>query len=201
MGANSSVTILDLLEGYFGELPTKETILKMDLGSLEDLQDRVLEYANAASSADTAGPLDYLGGWFAGSWHYQIFTGDLSLSLLYYPALLVHDPLADFFFADLGALPKFRPLRAANGGMVVSAGPELYANSANFDSMKHDLDSARGYLALLVDGIVDMEPAPIRRRGGQATVASDTATVSSLDGLRTPRRARRPHVRGSPSCC
>jgi len=44
-------------------------------------------------------------------------------TLLYYPRLLVHDPLADFFFRDFDALPPTKELHERYGRMTVSASP------------------------------------------------------------------------------
>ena len=158
-----TITPLDVLENFFGETPAEKAVLSMTRARFQDLRDRVNEFASAVAFTPAPESATYCGGWLGGNWTQQILRGDLSLSLLYYPRLLVHDPLSEFFFDSWHKVPEFRPLRARDGSMSVSAGPDLWARAGSYDSFGDNIDGARKHLASLVGSLGAM--APLLRSG------------------------------------
>jgi hypothetical protein len=113
----------------FGAIPYEAAVRAPNNREIEELGDLVLESAAVTAAAPAPTGTVYPGGWLAENWHEQLFRGDVTLALLYYPRLLVHDPVADFFFSDFGSLPAARDLRERNGRMTVSAGPAMWAQA------------------------------------------------------------------------
>jgi hypothetical protein len=109
-----SVSPLDVLRNYFGELPGDRALGSLTTARMEDLGELLVESA-AASLSDPVPPGTYYpGGWLAGGWNEPIFKSDLHLALLYYPRLLVHDPLSGYFFDRFEDLPKMKEIRTIN---------------------------------------------------------------------------------------
>jgi hypothetical protein len=152
------VTVLDVLEGFFGATPDEAAVRALNQREIEDLGDLALQSADATAAAPAPDGTVYPGGWLAGNWHEQLFRGDLTMALLYYPRLLVQDPLADFFSSDVGSLPPARELRERNGRMTVSAGPAMWALAATYAGMRSDLDAVRSYLARVINFLNDVAP-------------------------------------------
>ncbi|NMM16010.1 MAG: hypothetical protein HHJ14_02400 [Cellulomonas sp.] len=157
------VNVLDVLEGFFGELPSKATVLGLSREQIEELGE--LAMASASVLADDAldEPAVYPGGWLAGNWAKQLFRGDLNLALLYQPRLLVHDSLADFFFVGADNIPELTNMRGALGGMSVTRGPKIWAPSDSYVGMRDDLDAVRHLLARIIGYFVEL--APLLRSG------------------------------------
>lgn len=104
------MTPLDVLDDYFGGLPGASVAQSLTLSQVDDLGDRVNTTATQMSkmkpSPDPIGDLVYPGGWLANGWQHGIFRNELNCALLYEPRLLVHDPLAEYFFSDFNLLPQ-----------------------------------------------------------------------------------------------
>lgn len=180
------ITPLDLLENFFGESPSEDAVMRMSPEAFEDLRDRVSEFGAAIAFSPAPEAATYCGGWLGGNWHQQIWRGDLSLSLLYYPRLLVHDPLAEYFFDDWKQIPEFRPLRAIDGSMSLSAGPEMWARQGTYDSFGGDIDAARHSLASLVRSLTAI--APLLRTGVVVTRPQWPVILKRMQSLTTSVR-------------
>jgi hypothetical protein len=151
-------TVLDVLEGFFGAIPGEAAVRALNHREIDELGHLVLQSAAVTAAAPAPTGTVYPGGWLAGNWHEQLFRGDLTLALLYYPRLLVHDPLADFFFSDFASLPAGRPLRERHGRMTVSAGPAIWAPAVSYAGMRSNLDTLRDYLARVINFLLDVAP-------------------------------------------
>ncbi len=123
VGPPSPATVLDVLDRFFGAVPDEAAVRSLNQQEIDELGDLVVQSAAVTAAAAAPEGTVYPGGWSAGNWHEQLFRGDLTLALLYYPRLLVHDPLADFFFRDFDALPPTKELHERYGRMTVSASP------------------------------------------------------------------------------
>src|SRR5664280_752946 len=152
------ITVLDVLEGFFGAVPDEAAVRALNQQQIEELGDLVVQSAAVTAAAAAPEGTVYPGGWLAGNWHEQLFSGHLTLALLYYPRLLVHDPLADFFFRDFGSLPPTKDLHELHGRMTVSSGPAMWARDAAYDGMRGNLDAVRSYLARVITFLVDAAP-------------------------------------------
>lgn len=157
LGPSTLVTVLDLLENFLGQAPNEAAVKTLSRGQIEELGDHVRSYSAVTAGAPAPEETTYPGGWLAGNWHQQLLRGDLNLALLYYPRLLVHDPLAEFFFRDWDAVPDGRPLTGRNG-MQISGGPSMWARSNSYIDLRDDLDAVRGQLAAIVGYITDLRP-------------------------------------------
>lgn len=152
------VTVLDVLEGFFGGTPDEAAVRALDQHEIEELGDLAVQSAAAQAAAQVPKGAVYPGGWLAGNWHEQPFRGELSLALLYYPALLVHDPLADFFFRDYGSLPPTRELREKRNRMTISGGPAMWGQAVAYEGMRSNLDAVRDHLVKVIAFLVDAAP-------------------------------------------
>jgi len=158
-----AVTILDVIEGFFGELPDPTSIRMLSRQEIENFGELVVESASASAGQPCDDAPIYPGGWLSSYWGEQAFRGDLNLALLYQPRLLVHEPLADFFFAEVDRIPKMQPLRALRGGITLEHGPRAWARPTLYVDMKDDLESVRGHLSRTIGYLAEL--APLLRSG------------------------------------
>lgn len=156
-------TVLDVLEGFFGGLPSPRDVQLLSRGQIDELGELAVASAEARllEGADSDG-LVYPGGWLGRHWDEPVFRRDLSLQLLYQPRLLVHDPIADYFFADVQQVPDARPLRTTRG-ITVHAGPREWVTPLLYISERENLETVRGRLGHTVACLVDL--APLLRQG------------------------------------
>ena len=92
----TSVTTLDVLENFFGDDIARIDPKRLDATQINELAEHVQASARAQL---LTGPLPegvcYPGGWFAANWYQEFWRAELKLALLYYPRLLVNDPIAE----------------------------------------------------------------------------------------------------------
>lgn len=157
------VTVLDVVEGFFGELPRKESVRALSRKQIEELGARAMESASVSAEDALDEPAVYPGGWLAGNWGEQAFRGDLNLALLYQPRLLVHDSLADFFFTEIDTLPDLSNVRGAVGGMSITRGPKMWASINTYVGLRENLEDVQGRLATIIGYLVEL--APLLRSG------------------------------------
>lgn len=168
---------LDVLDGFFGGGPTLEAVALLTLDQVDELGAMVVQSAEALSServeASDAGELVYPGGWLARGWGQTLFRSELNCALLYEPRVLVHDPLAEYFFAEFDSLPRMRSIKA-HGGMSLSSGPSAWANHGRRVHREGDLDAIRADLTRIVRFMLDVEPLI---RGGVIVMRSQWPTI------------------------
>jgi hypothetical protein len=63
----SLVTVLDVLEGFFGELPDENSIRLLTRGQVDALGELVLESASVSAGLAAPESTYYPGGWLVGS--------------------------------------------------------------------------------------------------------------------------------------
>lgn len=138
--AGRLVTSLDVLDDLFDGLPNDETVEHMSALQIDDLGAKVNANAEKLSRikpiTSRPGDLVYPGGWLGNGWQHQIFRRELNCALLYEPRLLVHDPLAEYFFSDFSQLPEVT-LKLADGS-IMTHGARMWANSGR---RTHRLDN------------------------------------------------------------
>lgn len=151
-------TVLDVLEGFFGGLPARRDVERLSRAQIEELGDLAVESAVARLQEKIdPGGLIYPGGWLGQHWGDPVFRQELSLQLLYQPRLLVHDPIADYFFRDVRRIPDARPLRTTRG-VTVHAGPREWAAPLLYLNEREDFEVVRSRLAYTIECLVDMAP-------------------------------------------
>jgi hypothetical protein len=157
------VTVLDVLENFFGETPTRAAVESLSIQSIDELGQHILQSAAITLHASTPDQTYYPGGFLAGHWQNSFAAEHLNLALLYYPYLLVHDPLADFFFADFDRIHPTRALRSIDSPATVQGGPTVWGLHNTYARLRDEPDQARLRLAALITSIVSL--APLIREG------------------------------------
>src|SRR4051794_25731837 len=104
------VTVLDVLDELFGGVPDDETVAALTLELVDALGQRVNAAADRLAQVtvarDPIGDVIYPGGWLSSGWAETLFRPELNQTLLYQPRLLLHDPLAEYFFSDFDSIPR-----------------------------------------------------------------------------------------------
>lgn len=150
------ITSLEVLENFLGAKPTKSAISRLSDREIGDLELLVLQSCEASAWEPSPPGAIYPGGWLANDVANPAGNEYLNLALLYYPKVLIHDPLGDFFFGQYRHLPDFRPLRAADGSLSISAGPEMWHQGAAF--FKDSPETLRARLGHIAEFLSDIEP-------------------------------------------
>ncbi len=185
---------LDVLDGYFSGTPDLEAVRALTLAQIDDLGELVEQSAEVLSregaAADGARDLIYPGGWLARGWGEELFRVELNCALLYEPRVLLHDPLAEYFFSAFSTLPRMRSIKGAAGSSIY-AGPDMWANHGRRVHRGDDLERIRGDLTRIVGFLLDVEPLlrsgvivmrsqwPTIRRRQQQLMASAKADMST----------------------
>lgn len=199
-----SVSPLDVLEGFFGGTPSLDAVGAMSLDQIDELGDLVEQSADAlarepAPAIGDVGQLVYPGGWLARGWGDDLFRVELNCALLYEPRILVHDPLAEYYFGAFHTLPRMRAVKGAQGASTYG-GPDLWANHGRRVHRGDDLDLVRADLTRIVRFLLEVEPLlrsgvivmrsqwpTIRRRQRQimASAKFDMSSPAMLDAARS----------------
>ncbi|RJT97036.1 hypothetical protein D6T65_15110 [Arthrobacter frigidicola] len=215
------VTPLDVLREYFGDLPTAPELDVLSYRQIEEIGALLTESARASIGDAVPAGTYYPGGWLAGNWNHREFGPELTASLLYYPRLLLHDPLAAFFFNDFDSLPATRELRmegnrpgSQSGSM--QSGPQLFARHGGYSRGLNNEDHSREWfkqivlnvtrLAPLIDKQIlilrDQWPVVISRKESlESSVRHDVRATQMLEaasagGSMDPPTARWDNIRG-----
>lgn len=176
------VTILDVIEGFFGEHPKPGDATKLSREQIVDFGERAVESANAqpmefnsmgaeiASDSDAYNPV-YPGGFLSSWWSSKTMTRELRSTLLYHPQIIVNDRIADFFgLQRINDLPELRPrkIRLPDGHKATGErGPRLWAGSTTYAGRKDDLNFIREWLDGELQDLAIM--APLLRSGAVIT--------------------------------
>ncbi|MCS5521194.1 hypothetical protein NY551_00415 [Curtobacterium flaccumfaciens pv. oortii] len=134
-----------------------------ELDNIAELLDAFWSAQHESAPDPTASRSAFVGGWMGPFFSEPMLRHDLADALLYYPKLLVLDPLADFFSRGEG-LPKLwtvgyvRPDREIN---KVASGPAMWRNHGNYESFRNDAEGAARRFASIVDNLYLLE-GPIR---------------------------------------
>lgn len=158
-----TISPLDVLRNYFGELPGARALNSLTTVGMEDLGELLVESAEASISDPVPKGTYYPGGWLGAGWNEPVFKSDLHIALLYYPRLLVHDPLSGYFFDRFEDLPKMREIRIINPmtrGHIASTymGPDIFAQHAVYFKHKSEPEYALNWFKRLVLNVVEFAP-------------------------------------------
>ncbi len=152
------VSTLTALETFFGDRPTSEQIQGLSTHDIERLAQHVNESSSTTELASPPQDALYPGSWVAGNWHEPVGQYDLNQRLLYHRVLVTHDPIADFFGIQNRWLYEYRDIRAANGSMAISGGPNLWNRNLLYSSIKDSSEQVRHYLARTIPYIFELSP-------------------------------------------
>lgn len=155
---SAAVTSLDVLENFFGDVPKTDQILALSDSDIEELRGRTMEFSNAEESEPVPEASIYPGSWIAGNWHLDVMRPELNQSLIYHDSIVTHDPVADFFGMSSRLLPEFRPIRAADGTMILQRDPEMWTHDHTYESLRSEPDRVRHLLAGLIPYIFELAP-------------------------------------------
>lgn len=161
--STSPVTVLDAVENHFGDRPSVERLKKLSVADLGDVRDVLNMFWEVQADQAGADGASFLGGFYAAYGSEPQLRAELSDALLYYPKLLLLDPLANFF-SDGAALPEMRKIRyrRADGAFItVQGGPQLWNSHGLFSLMGDDPAGAAHRFALIVRNLYELE-TPIR---------------------------------------
>lgn len=176
-GPGELPNVLDVLENHLGEKPSPPGLRKLKLSELQEIGELLSELASAQSDQKIPGGASFLGGWLGAHWSEPSLSEDLGKSLLYYPNLLVLDPLADFF-DDRSALPKTRPIRVRRRDGIyntVTSGPSLWSTDGSFEALRENPYKAAARFSAIVTNLYALED-PIRH--GVLVLRSQWPTIS-----------------------
>lgn len=154
-----AATVLDALENSLGAKPTQRELARLSLAELEHLADVLGEFWLAQADETIPDGASLVGGWRSAYGSEPSFREDLSDSLLYYPRLLLLDPLANFF-SNRSALPAPRGIRyRRRDGVdnVVHAGAQIWSRDGSYESLREDPVSAAARFAGIVLNLYALE--------------------------------------------
>ncbi|MBT2555479.1 hypothetical protein [Arthrobacter sp. ISL-5] len=148
-------TVLDALENSLGAKPTHPELAMLSLAELDQLAGVLGEFWLVQADEAISDGASLISGWRSAYGSEPSFREDLSDSLLYYPRLLLLDPLANFF-DDRSALPDTRGIRYRRGDgadNVVHAGAQIWSRDGSYESLREDPASAAARFAGIVHNL------------------------------------------------
>lgn len=161
--SNVVITPLDVLRNFFGELPGDQALASLTIPMMEELGELLVQSAEAQASDPVPAGTYYPGGWLGAGWNEPIFSTDLHLALLYYPRLLLHDPLSGYFFNRFNDLPKMRDIRVINpltrAQMATTyTGPDVFAQHGVYFTQRSDPATALDWFRRLIRNVLAFAP-------------------------------------------
>jgi len=176
-------TVLDVIDNVLGSAPKAERVARLSLSELDGLRDRLSELWEAQHADPVVGGAYLVGDWTPAFWSEPQMRTALANSLMYYPRLLVLDPLADFF-GDRSVIPEMHTIRYRRPDgqyNVVSSGPRIWTSHGIFDSLRDSPAVAATKVARILRNLYELEPLI---RSGVLVVRSQWPTL----------RDRRQHI-------
>jgi len=159
------VTILDALDGVIGERrgADLQSLSLRELDNIGELLEEFWSRQHQAAPTSTPSRSAFIGGWMGPFFSEPMLRRDLADALLYYPKIMVLDPLADFFsrgegLPELWSVGYVRPDREINR---VASGPAMWRNNGTYESLRTDPEGAARRFANIVDNLYLLEQ-PIR---------------------------------------
>jgi len=148
MRKDQHITILDVLENALSGDLTAEHAGQLTEAELENLADRVNEFYSSYTLQATADDLRfYSGGWIAGNWENPDIRRYLFTSLVYYPIVVVHDPIAEWFYPGRQTLLVPPELPARTKQMKIQATEPALLRGDGYYAHRSDPSRTRDRLA------------------------------------------------------
>jgi hypothetical protein len=174
-------TIIDVLEALFGDDDmSPERVGKMKRADVEALAAAVNEHYVGWASDEPTRLRAHLGGWVAGNFGDSDARGVLATALLYADQVLLHDPLAEWFFLDRRRIRGPPPIRYRNGAKLQGSEGHLLATDgwiAHRDDLERNLRELRWMIPALA------EMAPVIRSATAVLVPHLHVVVAAQEGL------------------
>jgi len=166
--ASNSTLSLDVIRNFFGVAEPDECRRAVQDSSVERLEDFIEQERASLSGRVARDGVEaersyYPGGWAAELWHWQDLAQESLNLLLYYPRLIVHDPLAEFCFEHWSKFSMNKPVRlrtavGVDGGSIVPmAGPGPHS-VGSWAELRSDPAVAKSRLAQIVENVVRLAP-------------------------------------------
>jgi len=190
-------TILDVVDNAIGG--TDPAIAnRLSARQIGELADRVSEFIEAWSppEEDPTNFLGYSGGWVASSVVALPEQVDyFNATVLYYPRVLVHDPVANWFSRDPDSIEELPPITAVNGismqGSEVAFVDTYYRANRNLEEDRHKLGFALSLLhslaPLIREGMVIPAPswriARLRQQQIRTSIRYDIGDERMLEAI------------------
>lgn len=152
-------TVLNALENSLGAKPTQQDLARLNLAELDHLAGALGEFWMAQADEAIPDGASLVGGWRSAYGSEPSFREDLSDSLLYYPRVLLLDPLANFF-DDRSVLPAPKGIRyRRSDGVynVVHAGAQIWSSDGTYTSLREDPEAAAARFAAIVHNLYALE--------------------------------------------
>jgi hypothetical protein len=152
--ATNPPTVIDVLENALGEL-SADRIALIGTAELDDLADGVNAFYDAWRTPELEeGDLRiYSGGWIAGNPESDEARQYLYTSLLYAPSVVIHDPIAEWFYPDGDRLESPAPIRGVQGGIEVQGAEPHLLRATGYYVLRDDPDRSRTFLAGAIGGL------------------------------------------------
>jgi len=153
------VTILDVLDNALGELSANR-VAALGTAELADLADAVDAFYNAWQSPELGGDelRFYSGGWIAGNFESEDARQYLYTSLLYAPNVIIHDPVAEWFYRDRDRLRSPPAIRAASGGMQVQGAEPTLLEGSGYHAFRDEPERSRIFLTQTISALAALAP-------------------------------------------
>lgn len=162
------VTVLDVVENFMGSTPKEGDVGKLQRAELTELGELARQSAETQSVLPHQQTRTYPGGFLASWWTEPVFESALLAQLLYQDSMLLHDPLADYFYprieSSVPRLPRIREYFPNGVPSVSMRGPKIWVdNTPRYSVEKDDLEAARATVERIVLRLFEL--APLIRSG------------------------------------
>jgi hypothetical protein len=158
-----SANIIDVLESVLGDLSSAR-LQRLSEDELESVSNAVNDhYVGWTAPATDDGFRLYSGGWIAGNTEHPAARAYLYTSLLYAPAVVIHDPVADWFDPKRDFVKSLPPIHARVGGMQVDGSEASLRRRDGYFAFPTEPDRSRLHLLAHVPALQEL--APLIRRG------------------------------------
>lgn len=152
------MSILEVIDTFFHRDPAKN-VLRLSDAEIEALGDAVHAFYASAKLEAHPGAV-YLGGWHSG--YHSLFdphAGETLSSLLYYDAVVIHDPLAEYFKVGPPRLPELKPLRERRRRFTISPLIAASSGTRTWELDRSSPELARETLANILERLESVRPA------------------------------------------
>jgi hypothetical protein len=167
VGESRVRTIIDVVEDAVGSMGQVRAEA-LSGSALDRLAHSIIEFYDSWTPLGAEDGRMYSGGWIAGNFEAPESRRYLFSSLLYYPEVVIHEPLADWFFPYREQLWAPPGIWADRRSMRIdSAEPAMLANSGYFRFIS-ELDRTRSFLASVLPALAEL--APLIRSGAVVPV-------------------------------
>jgi len=155
----NSPTVIDVLENALGDLSDKR-VAALGTAELDDLADAVNAFYESwqTPALRTDEVRFYSGGWIAGNFDTESARQYLYTSLLYAPSVIVHDPIAEWFYRERDSLRSPPGIRGARGGIQVQGAEPQLLQGSGYHAFRDQPESSRAFLTRTIGALSPLPP-------------------------------------------